>query len=76
MNEIIVADDYENNRKKGENENYLCQLIREDSIDEFVSFVNRNNLNLSSKIKRSIFETNSFFLSFFFLLNVFFSFTF
>ena len=44
----------------GENDSYICSLIREDSIEDFVSYVNTTNFNLSAKIKPSIFETNSF----------------
>ena len=53
-------DQFEEKRKNGENDNYICQLIRNDMIDEFITYVNQTNLPLSSKIKPSIFETNSF----------------
>lgn len=55
----IDMKNFENNRKLGEDNSYICQLIRYDSIDEFISFTNQNNLSLSSKIQSSIFETNS-----------------
>ena len=43
----------------GENDSYIAQLIREDLIDDFVSYTNKANLCLSiEKIKPSIFETN------------------
>ena len=51
---------YEEKRKIGENDSYICELIRNDSIDEFVSYLNRTNTLLSTKIERSIFETNSY----------------
>ena len=52
---------FELKRKSGENDENICQLIRNDSIDEFISYVNRLNLPLSqTTIKKSIFETNSF----------------
>ena len=38
-------------------------MIRKDLIDEFISFVNQNNLSLNSYIKQSIFETNIFLLN-------------
>ena len=47
-------------RKIGENNSKICTLIRGDSIDEFISYVNQENISLSSKIKPSVFETNSF----------------
>ena len=64
-NEIMSIDqnflkNYEENRQIGENDSYICTLIRQDSIEEFVSYVNKLNINLSSHIKMSIFETNSF----------------
>lgn len=47
-------------RKKGENESYICSLIRNDLVEEFISYVNKTNYPLSSEIEKSIFETNSF----------------
>ena len=37
-------------------------MIRADSIDDFIIYVNRYNISLSSTINSSIFETNSFLL--------------
>ena len=53
-------DDFETKRQEGENDSYVCQLIRKDSIEKFVSFINQTNYSISSTIKPSIFETNSF----------------
>ena len=47
-------------RRVGENEDYLCELIRQDSIEEFIPYINREIISPSAKIKESIFETNSF----------------
>ena len=55
-------DEFEKLMKIGENENEICQLIRNDSLDEFISFVEKNNLSLTMHIKPSIFETNAFLL--------------
>ena len=52
--------EYEEKRQEGENDSYICSLIRKDSVEEFVSYVNRSHLSLSIEIKPSIFETNSF----------------
>ncbi|KAK8888428.1 hypothetical protein M9Y10_039498 [Tritrichomonas musculus] len=54
------SDEFEEKRKIGENELQICELIRNDSIDEFIVFVNRTNASLSMKIPSSIFETNRF----------------
>ena len=57
MNKEVEEDFYEK-RREGENDGYLCQLIRHDKIQEFVTFVVQTNLSLNSYIKKSIFETN------------------
>lgn len=51
-------DNFLYNRKKGENHNYICELIRNDLVSEFVAYVTKTNLSLSSKIEPSIFETH------------------
>lgn len=51
---------FDEKRQIGENDSYICKLIRNDSVEEFVSYVNRSNIPLSSSIKSSIFETNPF----------------
>lgn len=45
-------------RKKGVNHNFICELIRNDSIIEFIVYVNKNNIPLNSIIKPSSYETN------------------
>ena len=58
-------DDFDKKRKIGENDSYICLLIRNDMVVEFISYVNRANIQVSSmKIKPSIFETNSVLLKF------------
>lgn len=54
--------EFELNRQKGENEHYICELIRNDSIDDFIIFLNEKNISVSNQIKPSIFETNTFLL--------------
>lgn len=58
-----LSDEYIDNREKGENESQLCQIIRSDSIDDFIIYVNRTNLSLNSTIKTSEFETNQLLLT-------------
>ena len=53
-------EEYENKRQEGENDSYICSLIRNDSVEEFISYINRQNISVSSEIKPSIFETNLF----------------
>ena len=61
--EIIDQNDeslteFQRKRKIGENDDFLCQLIRNDSVAEFVEYVNKANLPLNSIIKPSFYETN------------------
>ena len=51
---------FDEKRHIGENDSYICQLIRDGSIEEFVVYVNRTNFPLSASVESSIFETNSF----------------
>lgn len=55
-----IYENYENKRQDGENDLYISSLIHQDSIEWFISYVNRKNFSLSSKILPSIIETNSF----------------
>lgn len=57
-NQKIIKDD----RKSGENnDQYMYQLIRNDSIKEFVAYINETNHSLSETVDISIYETNPFF---------------
>ena len=63
--ELLLIDEnifeyYDKKRQEGENDSYICTLIRQDSVEEFISYISRNNYSLTSKITASIFETNSF----------------
>ena len=44
----------------GENDSYISFLIRQDLVEEFISYTIRSSTSLSSRIQPSIFETNSF----------------
>ena len=57
-----IFTDFEEKRERGENISYICELIRNDSIDDFVVSINRNVSLLNATINPSIFETNSFLL--------------
>ena len=59
-NSINLPEDYEERRIKGENDSYLCEIIRNDDIENFVIHYNRNHFQLSTQIESSIYETNSF----------------
>lgn len=53
-----LPEDFFEKRKKGENDGYLCELIRTNQVKEFCIFVNQNILSLDGYNKISIFETN------------------
>lgn len=55
-----IPDDFDEKRRIGENDSYICKLIREDLIDDFVAFVNQSNSNLEAVIDISPYETNRF----------------
>ncbi|KAK8843864.1 hypothetical protein M9Y10_024940 [Tritrichomonas musculus] len=50
--------EFKEKREIGENDSYICHLIRQDSVEEFISYINIHNISPSSQIKQSIFETN------------------
>ena len=54
---------YKAKRRIGENDHYICELIRNDSIDDFVIYMNKTNLSVNSTIEKSIFETNLFLMN-------------
>ena len=55
-----IFDDFDKKRETGENDSYICSLIRKDSIEEFISHLNRKNISFTNLINQSIFETNQF----------------
>ena len=55
-----IFTNFDSNRHQGENGSYICSLIRQDSVAEFVKYINQANIDLSSEIKYSVFETNRF----------------
>ena len=57
-----LPENFYEKRQKGENDDYICELIRNDLVKEFIVYVSKNNIPLDSAIKSSIFETNSFFI--------------
>ena len=51
-------DKYKKIRKLGVNNDDIAEMIRNDSIEQFIIHVNKTNLQLNSKIMDSPFETN------------------
>lgn len=57
-----IFNDFETKKEAGENESFVCQIIREDLIDDFVKYSNQTNISLSMTISKSKYETNPFLL--------------
>lgn len=57
-----LLENFEEKRKNGQNDNYICKLIQKDSIEEFIKYINEKSISLNSKIELSVFETNSLLL--------------
>ena len=57
-----ISDDnfglFENKRKLGENDTKICQIIRDDLIDEFIQITEQDKMTLNETIEPSKFETN------------------
>ena len=51
---------FKEKREVGENDSYICELIRQDSVIDFIVYLNKNVISPSSEIKPSLFETNQF----------------
>ena len=61
----IDLEEFKLKQKIGENDSYICQLIRDDSVEEFVAFVNQSNISLQNEmIKNSFFETNIYLIGY------------
>lgn len=45
-------------RKIGENDSYICSLIRNDQVIDFIKYFEKTNMSTSSTIEKSIYETN------------------
>ncbi|KAK8887631.1 hypothetical protein M9Y10_038684 [Tritrichomonas musculus] len=54
-----VFDNFDEKRYDGENEHYICRIIRQDLIHEFSIYFNLNQIT-NPYIPKSIFETNNF----------------
>ena len=56
---IECNSDYYAKRKIGENDSKICTLIRDDLVEEFITYVHSVNYPLDSLISGSIYETNT-----------------
>ena len=56
----FLDDDQEKKekRKSGENDSTIAKLIREDSVEEFITYITKQNYKPNCKISKSHFETN------------------
>ena len=51
---------FEERRTIGENHHPICKIIWEDLIDDFIIYLNKNNISIESIIYPSIYETNEY----------------
>lgn len=54
-----LPDNFYENRKIGENESKICELIRKDLIDNFITYVEHENYILNSTIPHSNYESTT-----------------
>ena len=57
---IIQLRHFSEKMLQGENDSYICSLIREDSVEESISHINKYNLSFNKHIEPLIYETNQF----------------
>ena len=55
-----IPENFNELRKKGENDSYISKLIREDLIEDFIIYVSKNDISCNAMMNESIYETNSF----------------
>ena len=54
-----IFDGFEEKREEGENDSFICSIIRQDSVKEFVEYVNRTNLSLRSEVNNLLKEKHT-----------------
>ena len=57
-----IPEYFDQYRLDTENENTICNLIRQDSIENFIVLFTKKGLTANNKIQNSIYETKSFLL--------------
>ena len=57
---LLDYNNFPKNRDENENTSQLCKIIQKDSIDDFIQFVNQNNIRLDSNVYVSLVDSNSF----------------
>lgn len=57
------SENFEKKRQIAENDEHICQIIRKDDIEKFISYISKVNFSLSSTVGSSIFETNAFLIN-------------
>lgn len=58
----IFSNMPDDKRKIGEDDSVICELIRNDSLDDFIEYVNHHKIDFSAKINSNVYESNSFLL--------------
>lgn len=55
-----LPENFEEKREIGENDNEICEIIRDDKLGEFIRYVEENEIQYNDNIEGSIFETNPY----------------
>lgn len=59
--QIFQSLSFEENFMNGENDKEICEIIRSDNKERFISYVEKNNLSLDRYIPLSMIKSNSFY---------------
>ena len=58
-----LPPDFDEKRRIGENDHFICELIRKDEVNEFKAYLNASQYSINSKIEESAYETNTYLLN-------------
>ena len=57
------SEEFERKREIAENDDQICEIIRKDSVEDFISYISNSSYSLTSTVGSSIFETNAFLIN-------------
>ena len=58
--ETDIPDNFYQLRKIGQNDKRICELIKNDLIEEIIVYINQNNISIKSFIFRSIYMADDY----------------
>lgn len=63
LRNTTLDDEFNKKRENGKNDNYLCRLIQNDAVVDFITYLETTNISPQSVILPSIYETNLFLIN-------------